>query len=221
MTSNDLGTALGRRTDTTALAAAAAHHLIAPLALGGAGVAIAAGGLLHPKGDPLAQLASPLWAPAHGVLLLGMLLLAAGAGVAFVDGRAWPRRVRVATGLLAVAAVVSTGELVPHRLAANDLHALHHGGQHLFYDIHLMAGPVANALIGLTLATLAVLAAPTRTLGGGRGVAVLAVVGGVAFAVAAPLVVVTGVGELGVLFSGSVLMGLWLLVSAMVLLRRR
>ncbi|MGD9990304.1 hypothetical protein [Pseudonocardia sp.] len=39
-------------------------------------------------------------------------------------------------------------------------------------------------------------------------------------AVAAPLVLATGVGELGVLFSGGVLLGLWLLVSGVLLGRR-
>ncbi len=208
-----------RRTDTTTHARATTRRLLGPLALAGAGVAIATGGLLHPSGDPIAQLASPWWTTSHAVLMAGMLLLAIGAA-ACVVGRDLPRPVRTATGVTAVAAILSVGELVPHLLAATDLHALEHGGAHPFYDIHLMAGPVTNAVIGLSLAVLAVLAAPSRALGLGSLPAALAVVGGVAFAAAAPLIVATGVGAFGVLFSGSVLMGLWLLISGVTLLRR-
>lgn len=208
-----------RRTDTTTHAKATASRMLTPAALAAAGVALAAGGLLHPDGDPIAQLASPLWATSHAVLMVGMLLLAIGAAGAAARLEL-PRPIRTAAGVTAVAALLSTGELVPHLLAATDLHALQHGGPHPFYDIHLMAGPVTNAVIGFSLAALAVIAAPSRALGGGPVLAGLAVVGGVAFALAAPLLVATGIAELGILFAGSVLMGLWLLVSGVLLLRR-
>lgn len=66
---------------------------------------------------------------------------------------------------------------------------------------------------------LAVLAARSKAPGGGAGLAVLAVVGGVAFGLAAPLLVATGVELFAIMFTGSVLLGLWVLASGVLLAR--
>ena len=85
----------------------------------------------------------------------------------------------------------------------------------------MVAGLFTNAMLAISLVVLAVLAAPTRALGTGPAVAGLVVLGGLAFAAAAPTVVATGVDAFAVLFSGSILIGLWLLVSGIALARRR
>lgn len=209
------------RTDTTVLASAAARRALPPLALAGAGILFAAGGLLHPDGDTVTQLLAPTWPLAHSFLLAALALLAAGAGRLWAGAAGWPRQVRTATLVLAGAAVLSVVEMVPHLLASSEAHAVEHGGAHPLLDMHQSLGLVSNAVLGLSVAALAVLAARTRTLGSGAVPAAFAVLGGVAFAVAAPLIVATGIEALGVLFSGSVLMGLWLVLSGALLLRRR
>lgn len=193
----------------------------APVAVAVAGALFAVGGLLHPKGDPVAQLADPVWTPAHLVLLAGLVVLAP-ALYAVVRGRgaAWPPAVRVAALAVCGAAALGVVEMVPHLLAGGEAHAAAHGGPTPLLELHQRMSLFSNLLLGLSLAALAVLAAGTRALGGGRAVAGLAVVGGLAFGLAAPLLVATGIEAFAVLFSGSVLIGLWLAVSGVLLARR-
>lgn len=87
-------------------------------------------------------------------------------------------------------------------------------------DLHLQIGLFSNLVLGLAIATLAVLATRSRALGGGRLLAVLAVVGGLAFGLAALLLVTTGNELFGILFIGSVPLGLWLAASGVLLARR-
>lgn len=118
------------------------------------------------------------------------------------------------------AAALGVVEMVPHLLAGGEAHAAAHGGPTPLLELHQRIGLFSDLLFGLSLAVLAVLAARTRSLGGGRAVAVLAVVGGLAFGLAAPLLVATGIEAFAILFSGSVLIGLWLVTSGVLLARR-
>lgn len=192
-----------------------------PIALAVAGGLFAVGGLLHPKGDPAAQLADPVWTPSHLVLLAGLVVLApALLGVVRTRSAAWPSAVRAAALAVCGAAALGVVEMVPHLLAGGEAHAASHGGPTPLLELHQRIGLFSNLLLGLSIAVLAVLAARTRAVGGGRAVAGLAVVGGAAFGLAAPLLLATGVEQLAVLFSGSVLIGLWLLASGVLLARR-
>lgn len=186
-----------------------------------AGGLFAVGGLLHPKGDPVAQLADATWTPAHALLLAGVVVLAPALfSVVRSRGAGWPSAVRVAALVLCAAAVLGVVEMVPHLLAVGEAHAAAHGGPTPLLDTHMRISLFSNAAVGFGVAVLAVLAARSRALGGGPAVAVLAVLGGVAFGAAAPLLVATGVEAFAILFSGSVLIGLWLLVSGVLLARR-
>ncbi|MHA6784596.1 hypothetical protein ACVGOW_26905 [Pseudonocardia saturnea] len=192
-----------------------------PIAVAVAGALFAVGSLLHPKGDPVAQLADPVWTPAHLVLLIALVVVAPALfTVVRTRGAAWPSGVRVAAPAVCGAAALGIVEMVPHLLAGGEAHAAAHGGPTPLLELHQRIGLFSNLLLGLSLAVLAVLAARTRSLGGGRAVAVLAVVGGLAFGLAAPLVVATGIEAFAILFSGSVLIGLWLLTSGVLLARR-
>ncbi|MFB9381806.1 hypothetical protein ACFFTK_01565 [Pseudonocardia petroleophila] len=192
-----------------------------PVAVAVAGALIAVGGLLHPKGDPVAQLADPGWTPAHLALLAGLVVLLAGlSGVVRTRGAAWPSAVRAAALAVCGAAALGVVEMVPHLLAGGEAHAASHGGPTPLLELHQRIGLFSNLAVGLSIAVLAVLAARTRALGGGRVLAGAAVVGGAAFGLAAPLLVATGVEAFAVLFSGSVLIGLWLLASGLLLARR-
>jgi hypothetical protein len=192
-----------------------------PIAVAVAGALFTVGGLLHPKGDPVAQLADPVWTPSHLVLLTALVVLAPALyAVVRSRGSGWPSAVRVAALAVCGAAALGVVEMVPHLLAGGEAHAAAHGGPTPLLELHQRIGLFSNLLMGLSLAVLAVLAARTRALGGGRAVAVLAVVGGLAFGLAAPLLVATGIEAFAILFSGSVLIGLWLLASGALLARR-
>ena len=207
--------------ERTTDARTAAPTAAAPIALAVSGALFAAGGLLHPKGDPAAQLVDPMWTPAHALLLLALVTLAPSL-FSVLGSRAggWPPRVRTAALVVCGAAVLGIIEMVPHLLASTEASAVAQGGPAPLNDTHQRISLISNAAVGLSLAVLAVLAARSRSLGGGAGVAALAVVGGVAFAVAAPLLVATGNELFAILFTGSVLMGLWLLISGVLLVRR-
>lgn len=205
----------------TALRPAPAATAGPPIAVAVAGALLTAGGLLHPGGDPVVQLADPIWTPAHLLLLASFVVLAPALfAVVRSRGAGWPSAVRTAALVVCGAAALSVVEMVPHLLAGGEAHAAADGGPTPLLEMHQRIGLFSNLLLGLSIAVLAVLAARTRSLGGGRIVAVLAVVGGVAFGLAALLLVTTGNELFAILFAGSLPMGLWLLTSGALLARR-
>lgn len=188
------------------------------LTLAASGALLMIGGLLHPSGPWDVQLVDGRWIPAHVGILLGAVLLVVA--LLRLSAGMPPSRVRTAARVAAGAAALTAAESVPHLLAFTDAHAVMHGGATPMLGTHMVAGLFTNAILSISLIVLALLAAPTRALGGGAAVAVIVVLGGLAFAAAAPTVVATGVDAFAVLFSGSVLIGLWLLVSGILLARR-
>ncbi len=204
-------------TSPTDLSPATARGPAMTLAAGGALFAV--GGLLHPSGPWSEQLVDLTWIPAHAILLLGAVAVSVALFL-LASRLTLPPRVRTATRVAAVGVALGAAEMVPHLLAFTDAHAVAHGGPTPLLDIHMQAGLLTNLVLGLSLATLAVLASRTRALGTGPAVAALAVIGGIAFAAAAPMIVATGVDAFAILFSGSVLIGLWLLISGVALARR-
>jgi hypothetical protein len=188
------------------------------LTLAASGALLTAGGILHPAGPWSEQLVDGRWIPAHLGILLGAILLVVA--LLRLSAAMPPSRVRTAARVAAAAAGLTAAESIPHLMAFTDAHAVMHGGATPLLEIHMVAGLFTNAVLSISLIVLAVLAAPSRALGGGPAVAVLVVLGGLAFAAAAPTVVATGVDAFAVLFSGSILIGLWLLVSGVLLARR-
>ena len=191
------------------------------LALVASGIVMLAGGPMHPESDARHSLreelavmtAHPDWVPAHVLIMVSTVLLAAGLVVAY-RRKAWPG-VQRALGFAALAVsgyVVETGF---HLAAAVDSDALHHG----------QAAPVAFTHIGLSLLLypitgLAVAYLAARQLADWRGPRRFAglpgVVGGLLHAVSVPRTLAFPDTELTPAFAGSsILFAVWALVTGL------
>jgi hypothetical protein len=184
------------------------------LAVGG--LLLSMGGQLHPHGvgDTVAgylgsMLAGPGWPLSHALLLAGTLLATLG----FLDlrraggpGAPLRRWLTLAVAGWAVAAV----EMVPHLLAVTDADGLERHGATPVLDVHLVLQVLATPALGLTTAALAVAVARSARTWPARLLAVPAVVGGVGYALAGPLVAATGDLHWTVLFPLQAGPALWL-----------
>ncbi len=191
------------------------------------GVIFFVGGSMHPKEDPPgvtvkehlhSMYVDPLWYPAHALLLLGTVLIAA-ALVALVRARilaAVPRAQTVGT-VAAVAAVLGTLETLLHLLAAVDADRIAHHDATRLTDILGVVETVAGPVFGFSIAALAVVGGFTRTLGN-RVTAVLGVVGGVAYGIATATILFTDKTDF--LFPVSAGIGLWTMAAGIGLLLR-
>ena len=193
----------------------------AALALGLGGVVMFAGGQLHPReardtvDETLAHyFASSTWTISHVLILVGLLtavgglLLARRSGVVEAGARPWLAGTAVAWGLGSI-------ELVPHVLADRDLEHLEHGGATPVLDAHLLLGAFASPLVGLGAATLAVVVARSARTRPARLLAVPAVVGGVAYAMAGPAILITDDVAFSPLFAGQNLVAVWMVGTAL------
>ncbi|WP_457252559.1 hypothetical protein [Pedococcus sp. P5_B7] len=194
--------------------------------LGAAGVLLGAGGNLHPHGhgetvdDYLASmLGAPTWPIAHLLLLAGTLL----AAVAFLvlSRNAASAAVRRWARIAAAGWVLGGLEGVPHLLADRDLDGLTHHHETPVLDLHAMLQVGATPLLGLTGAALAVVVALAVRTRSAWVLAVPAVVGGLGYAVAGPLINLThDVGVAG-LFPLQAGLALWLVGAAALTARGR
>jgi hypothetical protein len=195
-------------------------HSRAAVGLATAGLLLAVGGVLHPRVDTAVEFEAGLvgmfesgaWVMAHALTMAGFAVLAASLAV-LVRGSVWGR---IAVAGAALAAV----ESLPHLLAASEADALAGGGSTPLTDLHTVLQALATPAVGLSIAALAVVSARTHALGSGRFAAALAVVGGIAFALAGPAIALTENSELSPLFAGSAGISLWCLVSGARLARR-
>ncbi|WP_219941389.1 hypothetical protein [Iamia sp. SCSIO 61187] len=191
------------------------------LALGLGGVVMFVGGELHPRDlqdsvdETLANyFASSTWTVSHLLILVGLLtavgglLLARRVGLVPAEVRPWLTGTAVAWGLASI-------ELVPHVLADRDLEHLEHGGATPILDTHLLLGAFASPLVGLGAATLAVAIARSARTWPARLLAVPAVVGGVAYAMAGPAILLTDDVAFAPLFAGQNLVAVWLVGTAL------
>ncbi len=180
------------------------------IALIASGIVMVTGAPRHPSSDArypmreeLAIMTShPDWVPAHLMIMLSTVLLAAGLLGAYRT-KAWPG-VQPALGIAAVAVAAYVIETAFHLAAAVDNHALHHGGATPVATTHIWLSLLLYPLTGLALAYLGV-----RQLavwpGARRLVGLPAVVGGLAHAVSVPLTLVLPDAELSPLFATSAL----------------
>lgn len=67
--------------------------------------------------------------------------------------------------------------------------------------------------VGLSISALAILSASRRTLGNGKVAAAVATAGGLAFALAGPLIVLTKDPAFSPLFAGAAAMAVWLVLA--------
>lgn len=180
------------------------------------GVFFFVGGAMHPKEDPPGvsrheilrlMFVDPLWYPAHSLILLGNVLIAASL-VALVRGHTFaavPRAQRAGV-IAAVGAVLGALGAVVHLLAALDADNIAARAATPFTDL---MGPVETLSVpafGFGIAFLVVIASLTRTLGN-RVTAVLGVVGGVAYGLAGATIMFTD--RLDFLFPAASGIGLW------------
>lgn len=202
-----------------------ARRSAAVLATGG--VLLALGGAMHPHETSgtmhdslLALVGSPAWLPAHAVLLAGMLATLAGL-VLLRRTHALPAAVRPwLTGTI-IAWAIATPEVVPHLLAGSEHDAFESGGATPMIDTHLALSTVTNPLVGVSAALLAVAVARAARTWPAWVLAALAVVGGVAFAAAAPLLAVTGNPQFSGLFAAQGLVAVWIVGTAVRVARGR
>ena len=198
---------------------AATTRLVAvPLAAGG--LLVALGGNLHPRGkgatlrETLAEmLSSPAWNAAHLLSLAG-LVVSVGAFVIARQARAFAPSVDRWLSVAAVCWALASVELIPHLLAVRDLDALHEHHDTPILDTHLWLAVFATPLIGLSAVALAIAVARSARTAPAWILAGIATVGGVAYALASPLIRLVGNPELSVLFAGQALIAVWLIGTA-------
>ena len=190
--------------------------------LAAAGLLMAAGGLMHPQADTGAGYEEALagmfdasaWTLSHALVLLGFVALAVSAATVVRGlGDTWPAGVRLAGWAVAVAAVLGAVESVPHLFAASEADALRGGDATPLTDLHALLQVVTTPAVGLSVAALALTSARDRVLGNGRIAAGVATAGGVAFALAGPLLFVTDDPALSPLFAGSAALAVWLVLA--------
>ncbi|TNM49524.1 hypothetical protein FHP29_01325 [Nocardioides albidus] len=194
-------------------------------ALVGAAAAFNAGGALHPNdsgtGDKVEQLhdmlLSDLWYPSHVGLLVAFGLFT----VAFLRLRTRPgltRETRRVVRVMAVVSAVTTVAMVPHLLAPLAADSIADGEPNALTVFMTIDETLADAPWALGLAVLAVVGGVAGDLGN-RVTAVLGVVGGVCFAAAAVSIPFTD--ALDALFAvGGTGITLWALVVAALGARR-
>ena len=217
--SGTIAPASDRASDRVSDRGSARHDAVrrAAAVFGIGGALLAIGGTMHPHETSgsmheslLALIGSPAWLPAHAVLLAGMLTAVVGL-VLLRRHDAFPAPVRPwLTGTI-IAWTVATPEFVPHLLAGAEHDALEVGGATPMVDTHLALSTFTTPLVGLSVALLAVAVARAAATRPARLLAVAGVVGGIAFAVAAPLLAVTGNPQVSNLFAAQTLIDVWII----------
>ena len=193
----------------------------AAVVFGVGGALLAVGGMMHPHETSgsmheslLALIGSPAWLPAHAVLLAGMVTAVVGL-VLLRRHDAFPARVGPwLTGTI-IAWAIATPEFVPHLLAGGEHDALEAGGATPMVDTHLALSTFTTPLVGVSAALLAVAVARAAATWPARILAVLGVVGGLGFAVAAPLLAVTGNPQVSNLFAAQALIDVWIVGTSL------
>jgi uncharacterized membrane protein YozB (DUF420 family) len=178
------------------------------LALIASGIVMLLGGPMHPEADAKHDLREELatmtthpdWVPAHSLIVLSTVLLAAGLVAAYRQ-RAWPTAQR-ALGVAAIAVSLYVVETGFHLAAAVDGHALQHGDQAPIAFTHVGLSILLYPVAGLAIAALAVRQLSTGS-GPRRFAGVPGVVGGLMHALSVPLALVLPNAELTPLFAGS------------------
>ena len=187
-----------------------------------AGLLLAAGGLMHPQADAEAGYEQALagmfdasaWTASHGLTLAGFLLLSVAlAGLLRDVGHNWTAPARTAGWVVVAAGVLTAVESVPHLLASSEADALLRGDATPLTDVHAVLQIVSTPAIGLGITALAWTTAPDRTLGNGRIAAAVATVGGLAFALAGPLMALTEDPAFSPLFAGAAPVAVWLILA--------
>lgn len=180
------------------------------------------GSQLHPRADAdldwdgavASMLDDSAWYPSHILQFTAMLVIFwALWQIAQTPLVRQSRALLFAVGVTALGVAVHTVDLVPHTFAARELEAVRAGGSTPLLDTHLVLQAIADVVVGLGVATLAVVDA-ARSRRWTWFVAALAVVGGIAAAITGPLLLATQNADAATFYIGYAGVGLWLLVTA-------
>jgi hypothetical protein len=191
------------------------------------GLTFFVGGAMHPEEDPPdATLKEHLhamyedgnWYPGHGLLLVGTALIAlALVALARSGALAQVRAAHTAAMAAAGASVLAVLAAFLHLVMASEGDRIAAGDTTPLTDANLVVESIAAPLFGLAVAWLAIVGSRTGTLGG-RSAAVLAVLGGVPYAIAGGTFTFTDATD--VLFPLAGFIGLWAVVTGVGVLRR-
>ena len=182
-----------------------------------AGILMLVGGQFHPRVDISldfdaavgGMLADPLWREGHIITLVGLVVLGVALFAILRSGSLSPNRNVALIGLLAlVGTLLRSVEMVPHIFQNLETAEVLTGGSTPINDFHLILQAFTNPVFGIGIAALSVVGARTRTLGHWI-VSPLGVLGGIAFAIAGPAVLITKQPEFALLFLGAVGIALW------------
>jgi hypothetical protein len=168
-----------------------------------AGLLLGLGGIMHPRVDTsvdfdqglAGMFESAAWSPSHLLTMAGFAVLAVSLA-ALTNGTLG----RIAAAAAAFAAI----ESVPHLLAASNASLT---------DVHTTLQAFSAPLVGLSLAALALVGHRSGELDAGRIGTALAVVGGLAFALAGPAIALTHDSAFSPLFAGSAGLAIWAVVA--------
>jgi hypothetical protein len=194
----------------------------AAIGLAWAGLLLGIGGILHPRVDTSVDLdqglagmfESSTWDIAHALTLAGYMVLAVSLAVLVRGlGPGWSARQRLIGWAAVGGACIAAVESVPHLFASSETDALLSGGSTPLTDLHTILQAFATPAIGLSVAALAIASSRHRTLGNGSIVAVVGIVGGVAYTFAGPMIALTENSEFSPLFIGSAGVSIWFVVS--------
>jgi len=171
-----------------------------------AGLLIGLGGVLHPRVDTSLEFEQGLagmfessgWSLSHLLTIAGFLTLSLSLA-ALANGS-----LRVLGRIAAAGTAFAALESVPHLLAASDASLV---------DLHTTLQAFSTPMVGLSLAALAVAGARSGELDAGRIGTALAVVGGLAFALAGPAIALTHDSGFSPLFAGSAGLAVWAVVA--------
>ncbi len=197
------------------------------LAVGG--LLIGLGGALHPRVDSslgfdqglAGMFESSAWTLSHLLTMAGFAAVAVSLAVLVrALGAGWTPGLRLIAWIAAGATGFAAAEALPHLLAASDAGAIERGESTPLVDLHTTLQAISTPAVGISVATLALAGARSGALDGGRVATALAVIGGLAFALAGPAIAISENSELSPLFAGSAGLAIWAVVAGFRTARR-
>ena len=169
-----------------------------------------AGGPRHPGGTMAEMLAHPDWLPSHVLQLAGFVSLLVGL-ILYQRTVALPDRTRTWVGLAVLGTALQAIEMAVHTAASLDHPNLLAGRATPVLTTHLWLSVVLYPIFGLTLVGLIVAGVRDRVLGS-VWIAWMGILGVLAHAAAAPLVVLLRIERARMLFPLLILFALWTLL---------
>ena len=184
------------------------------------GALFIAGAFYHPRDGSMAEmLAQPVWVPAHSVIFVAWLLLAAGL-VQLRRSAAPSKRLDRWLFFTLVATVLEAIEMAVHTAAAVDAEALAAGGSTPVFTTHMWLVHAVYPLYAVCLIGLIWIGQRERALGS-SWISWIGILGAVAHAAAPWLAVVLEIRQAGILFPiGGFALPLWFLLAGVWPLRK-